>query len=448
MPSLKTYGTHFLVLAVLAGAFISVDAEARSINIRRGRSQFSMEFRNAEIRDVLRAVGQAANLNMIIGDDVSGQVTLSLKNVNLLDALQAVLKTKGFTYVREGNILRVLSLSDVKDEDMETRVFPLGYASGKEVLAVVEKVKSDRAKVSVDKRMNALVVKDISLNIDSMERLLKNLDVRTPQVLIEARIVEVSKNYTRELGVQWGGQYAGSRTTISGGQTGVSGVSGGGTPAVGSTTFYPQVGDIGPSGNAYAVNLPAAVGPGSGGVLGVSFGSVSGRLNLDLQLSAMVSTGNGKILSSPRILTMNNKKAVISSGVDIPVKVVTSTTTGSSDQLEIISTSLSLSTTPTITADKRIAMVVNVEKSEPDFTRTVDGIPTVTKRKANAELVVNDGETVVLGGILTKSEGEYEDGVPFLSKIPLLGWLFKRKGTYDNQAELLIFITPTVVKQQ
>ncbi|HAK60943.1 MAG TPA: hypothetical protein DCO77_11260 [Nitrospiraceae bacterium] len=446
MPSLKTYCTHFLVLAVLAGAFMPVDTEAKSINIRRGRSRFSMEFRNAEIRDVLRAVGQAANLNMIIGDDVSGQVTLSLKNVNLLDALQAVLKTKGFTYVREGNILRVLSLSDVKDEDMETRVFPLGYASGKEVLAVVEKVKSDRAKVSVDKRMNALVVKDISLNIDSMERLLKNLDVRTPQVLIEARIVEVAKNYTRELGVQWGGEYAGTKTTISGGSTGIDNA--GDVSAIGGAIFYPQVGDIGPSGNAYAVNLPAAVGPGSGGVLGISFGSASGKLNLDLQLSAMVSTGNGKILSSPKILTMNNKKAVISSGVDIPVKVLTATTTGSSDQLEIISTSLSLSTTPTITADKRIAMVVLVEKSEPDFTQTVDGIPTVTKRKANAELVVNDGETVVLGGILTKSEGEYEDGVPFLSKIPLLGWLFKRKGTYDNQAELLIFITPTIVKQQ
>ncbi len=446
MPSLKTYCTHFLVFAVLAGAFMPVDTEAKSINIRRGRSRFSMEFRNAEIKDVLRAVGQAANLNMIIGDDVSGQVTLSLKNVNLLDALQAVLKTKGFTYVREGNILRVLSLSDVKDEDMETRVFPLGYASGKEVLAVVEKVKSNQAKVSVDKRMNALVVKDISLNIDSMERLLRNLDVRTPQVLIEARIVEVSKNYTRELGVQWGGQYTGNRTTISGGSTGIN--ADGEVPAVGSAIFYPQAGDIGPSGNAYAVNLPAAVGPGSGGVLGVSFGSVSGRLNLDLQLSAMVSTGNGKILSSPKILTMNNKKAVISSGVDIPVRVITSTTTGSSDQLQIISTSLSLSTTPTITADKRIAMVVNVEKSEPDFTRQVDGIPTVTKRKANAELVVNDGETAVLGGILTKSEGEYEDGVPFLSKIPILGWFFKKKGTYDNQAELLIFITPTVVKQQ
>lgn len=448
MPSLKSYGTHFLVLAVLAGAFMPVDTEAKSINIRRGRSRFSMEFRNAEIRDVLRAVGQAANLNMIIGDDVSGQVTLSLKNVNLLDALQAVLKTKGFTYVREGNILRVLSLGEVRYEDLETRVFPLGYASGKEVLTVIEKVKSSRAKVSVDKRMNALVVKDISLNIDSMERLLKNLDVRSPQVLIEARVVEVAKTYTRELGVQWGGQYTGNQTSFSGGQTGISGVSDSGVPAVGSAILYPQTGDIGPSGSAYAVNLPAAVGSGSGGVLGVSFGSVNGKLNLDLQLSAMVSTGNGKILSSPKILTMNNKKAVISSGVDIPVKVLMSTTIGSTNQLEIISTSLSLTTTPTITADKRIAMVVHVEKSEPDFSQTVDGIPTVTKRMADAELVVNDGETVVLGGILTKSEGEYEAGVPFLSKIPVLGWLFKKKGTYDRQSELLIFITPTVVKQR
>ena len=151
-----------------------------------------MEFRNAEIRDVLRAVGQAANLNMIIGDNVSGQVTLSLKNVDLLAALQSILKTKGFTYVREGNILRVLSLGAVRYEDLETRVFPLGYASGKDVLAVVEKIKSSSAKVSVDPRMNALVVKDISLNIDRMARLIKNLDIRMPQVLIEAKIVEVA----------------------------------------------------------------------------------------------------------------------------------------------------------------------------------------------------------------------------------------------------------------
>lgn len=429
---------------------LSSSATAEKIDIQGNRLQFSMEFRDAEIKDVLRALSQVAGLNMIIGDTVSGQVTLSLKNVDLLDALEAILKTKGLTYVRDGNILRVVSLAEARDEDMETRVFPLGYASGKDVLAIVEKIKSDKAKVSADMRMNALVVKDLSLNIDRMERLIKDLDMRSPQVLIEAKIVEVSSNYARELGVQWGGKYTGSSSRgmeISGGRTGISGGTTG-LPPVGSTTFYPSAGDIGASGNAYVVNLPAAIGPGAGGVIGMTYGTLAGKLSLDFQLSAMVATGQGKILSNPKVMTMNNKEAKISSGVDIPVRVLTTTTTGTTAEIKTISASLSLSTTPTITSDNRIALNIKVEKSEPDFTRQVDNIPTITKRNANAELVVDDGETVVLGGIYTKSEGQSEAGVPLLSRIPIIGWLFKKKNVYDNQSELLIFITPTIVKER
>lgn len=443
---------RMLAVSITAALLAPPPVSAELIDVKKGRMQFSMEFRDAEIKDVLRAVGQAAGLNMIISDNVTGQVTLSLKDVDLLDALEAVLKTKGLTYVREGNIMRVVSIGEARDEDMETRIFPLGYASGKDVLAVVEKLKSDRAKVSADTRMNAIVVKDLSLNLDRMERLLKNLDARTPQILIEAKIVEVSSSYARELGVQWGGKYTGSSSRgleVSGGRTGISGGSTStGLPPVGSTTFYPSTGDIGASGNAYAVNLPAAVGPGSGGVMGVTFGTLGGKLALDFQLSAMVSTGKGKILSNPKVMTMNNKEAKISSGVDIPVRVLTTTTTGTTAEIKTISASLSLSATPVITSDNRVAMNIKVEKSEPDFTRQVDNIPTITKRNANAELVVNDGETVVLGGIYTKSEGQSEAGVPLLSQIPLIGWLFKKKNVYDNQSELLIFITPTIVREQ
>jgi type IV pilus assembly protein PilQ len=192
------------------------------------------------------------------------------------------------------------------------------------------------------------------------------------------------------------------------------------------------------------------VGVGSGGALGISFGKLGGALSLDLQLSAMQATGNGKILSSPKLLTLNNKEARISSGTDIPVRTISSTayTGGGSTNtaaVQIISASLLLSAIPSITNDNRIVMVIKVEKSEPDYTRVVDGIPTITKRNANTELVVNDGETVVLGGILTKNEGVSESGVPFLSDIPLLGWLFRKKSKFENQAELMIFITPTIV---
>jgi len=442
-------------LATLAGLalwLIAAPAHAQTVDIKKTHSEFSMEFRDAEIKDVLRAVGQAANLNMIVSDGVTGKVSLSIKNVDIWNALESILKTKGLTYVRDANMVRIVSLAEVRDNDMETRVFPLGHANSQDVLPIVSGVKSERARISVDSRMNALVVRDLSLNIDQMARLLKSLDVRMPQVLIEAKIVEVSSNYARELGVQWGGQYSSTNgkgtTVVTGGASGSSSsTSGSSNSQIGSTTFFPLTGDIGLSGNAYAVNLPAAVGSGSGGAIGISFGKLGGALSLDLQLSAMQTTGNGKILSSPKVMTMNNKEAKISSGIDIPVRVLTTTTAGTSAQVQIISTSLMLSTTPTIAQDGRITLAIKVEKSEPDFTRQVDNIPTITKRNANSELVVNDGETVVLGGILTKSEGESESAVPLLSKIPILGWLFKKKSKFEIQDELMIFITPTLVKE-
>jgi type IV pilus assembly protein PilQ len=288
------------------------------------------------------------------------------------------------------------------------------------------------------------------LNLDRVARLLKALDVSMPQVLIEAKIVEVSSNYIRELGVQWGGKYTSAsnqgKTVASGGTTG------GASSQIGSGIFYPQTGDIGMSGNAYAVNLPANVGAGSGGAIGLSFGKLGGKLALDLQLSAMQTTGNGKILSSPKVMTMNNKEARISSGTDIPIRTVSSTagTTGGSTNtasVQMISASLALSAIPTITNNNKIAMTIKVEKSEPDFSHQVDGIPTITKRDATSEVVMNNGETIVLGGILTKSESESESGVPLLSNIPIIGWLFKKKSTIENQSELMIFITPTIVTE-
>lgn len=440
-------------VVLLASALIAVTpviARAEKIKVKKDVTSFTMEFRDADIKDILRAVGQAAGLNLVVSDAVTGRITLSLKDVDIWDAIESILRTKGLTYIRQENIVRIIAAADIRDEDMDARVFPLGYANSKDVLAVVERIKSEKARVSMEPRMNVIVVKDVSLNLDKMDRLIKDLDARIPQIMIEAKIVEVSSNYARELGVQWGGKYTGTNnrgtTAISGGSTGIGGVSTNATaPIIGSATLFPSTGDIGPSGNAYVVNLPAAAGPDSGGVLGVTFGKLGGALSLDLQLSAMQSTGNGKILSNPKVVTVNNKEAKISSGVDIPVKVVSSTTVGSTAEVKTISASLSLSTTPMITSDNRIAMVVKVEKSEPDFTRQVDGIPTIAKRFANAELIVNNGETVVLGGIYTKNEGQSEAGVPLFSQIPILGWLFKKRSTYDTQQELMIFITPTIV---
>jgi type IV pilus assembly protein PilQ len=452
--SLKRSIRLALCACALAG-IVSGTVHAEAIESTKAGAPFSMEFRDASIKDVLRAVGQAAHMNLIVSDTVTGQISTSLKDVDIWEALDAILKTKGLTYVREGNIVRVLSVAEAKDEDLETRVFPLGYANGKETLTLVEKIKSEKAKVSMDIRTNSLVVKDLSLNIDRMARLLRNLDQRVPQVLIEAKIVEVSSNYAREIGIQWGGQYTGGNTIVSGGATGVTSSSSGGSttttiPAIGSSTFYPQTGDVGRTGNAYVVNLPAAIAAGAGGGLGLAFTRLmGGKLALDLQLSAMQTTGNGKILSSPRVLTMNNREAKISSGTDIPIKILSSTAISGGNTLgvQIISATLSLSAIPTITNDNRIALVIKVDKAEPDFSRTVDGVPTIARREASAQLVVNNGETVVLGGILVKNESLSDAGIPFLSSIPVLGWLFKKTGKTETQSELMVFITPTIVAE-
>lgn len=441
------------LLAFTLSGFPAQQAHAKKGHGRNGSAPFSMEFRDAEIKDVLRAVGQAAGMNLVVGEGVFGKVTLSLKDVDIYEALDSVLRTKGLTYVRDGNIVRVIAIAEARDEDMETRVFPLDNANGREIASVVERVKSDRARVSADPRMNALVVKDLAYNIDRMERLLESLDTRIPQVLIEARIVEVASSYAREFGVQWGGKYTGKSSrgfTGTGGTTGVTAAAAGGSstvPAVGSVTMYPLTGDIGASGNAYAVNLPASVGAGSGGAIGVTYGTLSGRLTLDLQLSAMQSTGNGRILSNPRVMTSNNKEARISSGTDIPVRVLTTTTAGTTAEVKTISADLALSTTPTIMKNNRVGLAIKVEKAEPDFSQQVDGIPTITRRSAKAELIVDSGETAVLGGIIMRNESLSVAGVPLLSKIPVLGWLFKKSVKQDRQSELLIFITPTIVQE-
>ncbi|HTG02017.1 MAG TPA: type IV pilus secretin PilQ [Nitrospirota bacterium] len=455
-------GTVLAIVCMFVSALFVLDGAATgSTEVPGTETPFSMEFRDADIKDVIRAMGQAAGMNIIISDSVSGKVTMSLKNVDLWAAFESILKTKGLTYVREANMIRVVSLAEVHDSDLETRVFTLGHVRSQDVLPVLDKVKSDRAKITVDPQLNAVVVRDLTLNLDRMGRLLRDLDVKTPQVLIEAKIVEVSTNYARELGVQWGGKYSGTSshgtTVLTGGTTGAtnsgSGTSGtaSGTstiPAVGNTTMYPLSGDIGMSGNAYAVNLPASVGAGSGGALGISFGKLGGGLSLDLQLSAMQTTGNGKILSSPKVMTANNKEAKISSGIEIPVRVVTATTVGASAEIKTINANLTLSTTPTIASNNRIALAIKVEKSEPDFSRQVDNIPTIITRNANTDLVVADGETVVLGGILITNESESESAVPFLSKIPVLGWLFKKKTSSNTSDELMIFITPSILKEQ
>lgn len=444
-----SFAICLLFFPAAVGADVREEADRAAISVKKDDSLFSMEFRNAELKDVLRALGQENQLNIIISDDIEGKLTLSFREVTFEEALEAILKINNLTSFREGDIIRVMKSPFGEGEaDLATKIIPIHFANAKEMQESVKGLLTKKGSLTVDVRTNALVVRDYAWNMAKINEVVKVLDSKTPQVMIEARIVEVNSNFTRELGVQWGGKI------YEAGSSGVFQVTG---PTSGSSSTNALTGGTGLSGNNLAVNLPAAVGVGSGGGIGFSFGNVASTLQLDLQLSAMEDTGRGKILSNPRVLTLNNKEAKISSGTEILIPTTsilstatssTSTTAGSTATTGVttIDAKLELTVTPHITPDNQILIHVKTDKKDPDFNRQVQNIPPLSTRTAETDLLVGDNETVVIGGIYTRNESQGEKGVPWLSKIPILGWLFKKETKTDIQNELLIFITPTVYK--
>lgn len=416
-------------------------------------SLFSMEFRDASLKDVLRALGQEKGLNIIIADGIDGKLTLSFHKVTLMDAFDSILKINSLTYYKEGDIIRIIkSAFPEGEETLLTKTIPINFANAKEMSDSLKGVLSKKGSINVDVRTNTLIVKDVPDNIERIIKLVKELDSQTPQVMIEARIVEASTSFTRELGVQWGGTYE-----INPGEGSL--MLHGGAFKQKSTDTYAQAltGGLGLSGSPFAVNLPAAVGAGSGGALGLMFGNVSNTVFLDLQLSAMEDAGKGKILSNPKVLTLNNKEAKISSGTEILIPTASITTTVSATTVSPQSTTtgvttieakLELTVTPHITPDNKIIMHIKTDKKEPDYSRQVQNIPPLTTRTAETDLLVKDGDTIVIGGIYTRNESKDESGVPWLMRIPVIGWLFKKQTKVDSQTELLIFITPTVYKRE
>ena len=266
------------------------------------------------------------------------------------------------------------------------------------------------------------------------------LDTSTPQVLIEARIVEVETAFARELGIQWGGSYRAGSTTQFGmtGAQDVSGASNPGAPIVAATTN--PFTSSSPPGN-WAVNLPAAIGSGAGG--GIAFGILKDNLRLDLTLTALESSGNLKIVSSPKVVTVDNKEATIEQGTQIPY----STVSASGTNTQFIDATLRLKVTPHITPDGRVSMKVDAQNDSPGEA-TPTGQLAINKKKATTEVLIQDGETAVIGGIMQVARQESQSGLPWLSKIPVLGYLFRKDTNTARNRELLIFITPKVIKPE
>lgn len=420
-----------------------------------------LDLKDADIHNVLRLLADVGHVNIITSDDVQGTVTIKVRNIPWDQALDTVLQSKKLGMVRQGNIIRVAPIEQLEKErelaiarakqemqlaPVETRLIPVSYAQAGEIQARARDLLSPRGTIAVDDRTNVLIVRDVAGNLDQIEELIRSLDTQTPQVLVEARIVEATSRYLRDIGIQWGGDATFSPAT--GNPTGlafpnrigiVGGASDNDTPTQGLSPFQSTV----PNPN-FAVNLPAAVGTGSGGAIGLTFGSVDNNFNLALRLSAAESSGMLRILSSPRILTLDNSEARISQGTLIPFSQVSA----QGVQTTFQEAKLQLLVRPHVTADGSIAMHVKINRDEPDFNQTsARGDPTILKREAETDLLVMDGNTAVIGGIYTRNTGRNLDQVPFFGDIPILGLLFQKRRASDTRGELVIFLTPRIVNR-
>ena len=414
----------------------------------------SFEFKDIDIHNLLRVIAEVSKKNVVVADDVSGKVTIRLRNVPWDQALELILRSKNLGKEEMGNIIRVAPLkaleeeaklreerrkSQVRQEELVVQLIPVNYATAQDMATRVKEVLSERGTVTVDTRTNVLIVRDIASNIARARSLVQNLDTQTPQVLIESRIVEANTTYTKQIGVQWGGSAQAAPGT--------------GNPT-GLAFPYTVVGrggsaDTGGKGVAdppnFAVNLPAAVGQGSGGALGFTFGSAGGALTLNLRLSALENQGAVKTISAPKVTTLDNETAKISQGVSIPFSQVSAGGVNTT----FIEARLSLEVTPHITQDGSILMKIRAENNQPDPSNTgANGQPGIARKEAQTQVLVKDSDTTVIGGIYVRRGSSTVATVPFLGKIPILGFFFKNTLESDSRQELLIFITPRIINRQ
>lgn len=424
-------------------------------------NRINIDFKDASIHEILRLLADVGKVNIITADNVSGTVTVRMNNIPWDQALDVVLQAKGLGMVRQGNMIRVAPLADLNKErelaiarrkaelqlaPVETRIIPVSYADAAHLQERAKELLSPRGAISVDDRTNVLIVRDVAGNLAQIDELVHVLDTMTPQVLIEARVVEATSSYLRDVGIQWGGD--GTLSAATGNPTGVSfpssiGIVGGAsdqtTPTAGLSPFQNQV-----SNPNFAVNLPATVGTGQGGALGITLGAINNAFNLNLRLSAAETSGMLRIISSPRILTLDNKDARISQGTLIPFSQISA----QGVQTTFQEAKLQLLVKPHVTSDGSVAMHVRINRDEPDFNQTsARGDPTILKREAETDLLLPDGHTAVIGGIFTRNTGRNLNSVPFFGDIPVLGVLFQRRRASDTRTELVIFLTPRIVNR-
>lgn len=411
--------------------------------------RISLDFQDAEISSVLRLIADVSGFNMVVGEGAKAKVTLKLLNVPWDQALELILKLNQLGQIREGNIIWIDSLSNIskqkdeavrahestlKAEPLGTRIMYLNYADAQKSLDIVKSTLSTRGEVKVDLRTNALVVKDISDNLRKIEKLLRDLDRVTPQVQIEARIVQASKAFARGIGVQWG---ISSMNSTHVGNQGPITVNLGRAGAAFSTDETASTFLVNLPSTTTGVNIPTSA-------LGLTIGKFLGTTGtLDLRLSAGESLGLTKIVSAPKIITLDHKPAKIEQGSQVPFQ----TTSLQGTQTTFVDATLTLNVTPhVIPFAQTIRLEIKATKNSVGAAVSAAG-PTIDKKEATTEVLLRDGETTVLGGIFEENRSDNTQGIPWFNRIPFLGWLFKTEGVSLSQTELLVFVTPIILKE-
>ena len=408
--------------------------------------RISLDFQQADISNVLRLIAEVSGFNMVVGEGVKSKVTMKLVSVPWDQALDMILKMNGLGKIRQSNILWIDSLANIAKQQNEEaqavdakvraevlvdRVFYVRNLQAQELMTSLRQYLTPRGLMQMNLGSNALIVRDTETQMGVIKQLIDGLDLEVPQVQIEARIVQADTTYSRSLGVQWGIQNVN--------QLGSS---------FGVANF--KTGNTGPFGNQtsnFLVNLPATVGgltstPG----VGFTIGKTDGAL-LDVRLSAGELLGLSKVIASPKVTTLDKREAKISQGESIPFQ----TTSLQGTQTTFVDANLELNVTPQITSrdpketGKLIMMKVRATRNAVGARSNPAG-PSIDRREANTQVNIRDGETMVIGGVFIDTQSNNVIGIPYLSRVPVLGWLFKQKSENVSKQELLIFLTPSIVK--
>ena len=419
-------------------------------------SKMSIDVKSTDIRDFLLIIAEHAKLNLVADQDVQGNFGFRFVDTPWDQVLDVITKHAGLGKEISNGVIRIAKVEKLQKEeedrkrlddakalagDVQTISRPLSFAKVADAKAILEKVITKRGGIITDERTNTLIITDLPRNIYLIDDLIAQLDVQIQQVQIEARVIEASKDFEQAFGVKWPSSNSGDAKLSVGGSDAPWGTVGGTGPSWNSSGGFRRTVSGQAATTAWTENTPI---PDPAGQFWVSF--LSNRFSVNVILQAMEKEGKVKIVSSPKIVTQNNKKARILAGEKIPYPTQQGGAAGGAITVAFIEANLELNVTPQITNDGTIIMDIQVEKSEADFSRTVQGSPTILRKAIETQVLVKDGGTAVLGGVYTTKSSAGVTGVPFLSKIPVLGMLFRSKVDKESNAELLVFITPRILK--